>query len=90
MRLLLFEQEVRTGPMTCALQWKIFGTHIHLLKLTLGIRCSSPSHRFQMKQNAMVDVVMTEKKGYGLRAMEDLDSYVAVLLLNVLDTWYAY
>jgi hypothetical protein len=43
-----------------------------------------------MKQNAMVDVVMTEKKGYGLRAMEDLDSYVAVLLLNVLDTWYAY
>ncbi|KAF8985710.1 histone methyltransferase set2 [Entomortierella lignicola] len=31
------------------------------------------NRRFQTKQNAHVDVVKTEKKGYGLRAMEDLD-----------------
>jgi hypothetical protein len=33
---------------------------------------SGPFHRFQMKQNADVDVVKTEKKGFGLRAMEGL------------------
>ncbi|KAF9994769.1 histone methyltransferase set2 [Entomortierella chlamydospora] len=31
------------------------------------------NRRFQTKQNAHVDVVKTEKKGYGLRAMESLD-----------------
>ncbi|KAF9931977.1 histone methyltransferase set2 [Linnemannia zychae] len=37
------------------------------------------NRRFQMKQNAEVDVVKTEKKGYGLRAMEGLPAGTFVM-----------
>ncbi|ORZ02031.1 hypothetical protein BCR41DRAFT_313596 [Lobosporangium transversale] len=37
------------------------------------------NRRFQTKQNARVDVVKTEKKGYGLRAMEELSSGTFVM-----------
>lgn len=37
--------------------------------------------RFQHKQYANIEIVLTEKKGYGLRAEEDLPKYVWRLFL---------
>jgi hypothetical protein len=37
---------------------------------------SPSSNRFQKKQYAKIDIVKTEKKGFGVRALEDMPAFV--------------
>lgn len=50
------------------------------LSLPSSSRCQNGAYcsnrRFQMRQHAEFDVILTEDKGWGLRAAKDLPSYV--------------
>ncbi|TKC34782.1 hypothetical protein EI555_015067 [Monodon monoceros] len=55
----------------------------HLLMIECSSRCPNGDYcfnrRFQRKQHADVEVILTEKKGWGLRAAKDLPSNTFVL-----------
>ena len=46
--------------------------------------CPHPITRFQRKQYAPIDIVLTEKKGFGLRAAENLPRFVPLPMPTVL------